>query len=339
VSVVCGWTLWNADRVRAGEAHWRQAVAAERSLTERQWQGSDEEYQYLLGHCQKAAALQPGNVLYRHWLNVHRWHAITRTADPNTGEIVLSAEAMEFAGRIGEDLSCTRMLCPTFGATWCVLGQLERLVLDQAEQGARHIRRGVQLAPCDTTAQLVAGALEAEEGRTDAALGHLLRAVQLDDRFFREVALQLVGPFQRPDLALEAAGDDIGRLSVLADVLEEPGVRAGAMDQVRRQVTELLEQKCREPGAPAWALAWLAGMSRREGRTAEAIEYYREALAADYGKFNWHFELAGLLAEAGAAQEAVQEARVCLRLRPEHAGSRQLLDRLSAGLGSEGPGR
>jgi tetratricopeptide (TPR) repeat protein len=231
------------------------------------------------------------------------------------------------------------MLCPTFGATWCVLGQLERLVLDQAEQGARHIRRGVQLAPCDATARLVAGALEAEEGRTDAAVAHLLRAVQLDDWFFREVALQLVGSFQRPDLALEAAGDDIGRLSVLADVLEEPAGRSQAIDPIRRQVTKLLEQKCREPGAPAWALAWLAGMSRREGRTTEAIEYYREALAADYGKFNWHFELAGLLAEAGAAQEAVQEARVCLRLRPEHAGSRQLLDRLSAGPGSEGPRR
>jgi O-antigen ligase len=339
LSIVCGWTLWDADRARAGETHWRQAVAAERGLAERQWQGSDEEYQYLLGHCQKAVACQPGNVLYRHWLNVHRWHAITRTADPNTGEIALTPEALEFAGRIADELSRTRLLCPTFGATWCVLGQLERQVLGRPEQGARHIRRGVQLAPCDATARLVAGALEAEEGRTDAALAHLLRAVQLDDRFFREVALQLVGSFQRPDLALQAAGDDIGRLSVLADVLETSTARTEATDEVRQQVTALLEQKCREPGAPAWAFAWLAGMSRREGRTAQAIQYYREALAADYGRFNWHFELARLLAEAGATREAAQEAKVCLRLHPQHAGSRQLLESLSAGLGAEVPGR
>jgi tetratricopeptide (TPR) repeat protein len=338
-SMVWGWALWDADRARAGAAHWRQALAGERGLAERQWQGSDEEYQYLLRHSQKAAACQPGNILYRHWLDVYRWRAISRTVDPNTGEIVLPGESWEFAARIADDLSQARMLCPTFGVTWCVLGQLERHVLGQAEQGARHIRRGVQLAPCDPTAQLVAGMLEAEEGRTEAALAHLVRAVRLDSGFFREVAGQLIGSFGRPDLALQTAGQDMRCLSVLAEVLETSDARTDATDDVRRQVTARLEQKCREPGAPAWAFAWLAGACQREGRLPEAVAYYREALASDYGKFDWHFELAKLLADAGVTQEAMQEAKVCLRLRPEHAGSRRLVEKLSADLCSDGPGR
>ncbi len=330
--VVWGWALLDANRARVGEGHWKRALAAERDLMARDWQGSDEEYKYLIGHVQRAAAHQPGNVIYQHWLSVYRWRAISRTADPNTGEIILPPEALEFAERIADDLSRTRMLCPTFGSTWCVLGQLEQLVLGREEQGARHIRCGVRLAPCDATARLVAGTLEAEEGRTDLALAHLLKAVQLDGRFFREVTLQLVDHFNRPDLALQMAMDDIRRLNVLADILEASGHRTGAVDEVHKKIVALLEQESREPGAPAWVFAWLAGTCKREGRVTEAIAYYREALASDYSKSNWHFDLARLLAEAGSVQEAIQEAQVCLRLHPEHPGSMQLIERLSADL-------
>jgi len=332
LSVVWGWALLDANRARVSEAHWRKALAAERDLMARDWQGSDEEYTYLLGHVQEAAAHQPGQVTYQHWLSVYRWRAISRTIDPNTGEIVLPSESLEFAERIVDDLNRTRMLCPTFGGTWCVQGQLERLVLGREEQGARHIRYGVQLAPCDATACLVAGTLEAEEGRPDVAIAHLLKAVQLDGRFFREVTLQFVDQFNRPDLALQMAMDDLHRLNVLADILEASGQRTGAMDEVRKKIVVVLEQKSREPSAPAWVFAWLAGTCKREGRVTEAIAYYREALASDYSKSNWHFDLARLLAEAGSVQEAIQEAKVCLRLHPEHAGSTQLIERLSADL-------
>ncbi len=332
VSVVGGWAVLDANRTRVGEAHWKKALAAERSLMERDWQGSDEEYTYLLGHVQKAAARQPGNITYRHWLSVYRWRAISRRVDPNTGEIILPAEALAFAERIADDLSRARMLCPTFGGTWCVLGQLERLVLGREKRGARHIRYGVRLAPCDATARLVAGTLEAEEGRTDPALAHLLKAVQLDGRFFREVTLQLVGQFNRPDLALQMTMNDIRRLNVLADILEASGHRTGPADEVHKKIVALLEQKSRESGAPAWVFAWLAETCKREGRVTEAIAYYREALASDYGESGWHFDLARLLAEAGSVQEAIQEAKVCLRLHPQHAGSAQLIERLSAEL-------
>jgi tetratricopeptide (TPR) repeat protein len=143
------------------------------------------------------------------------------------------------------------------------------------------------------------------------------------------VTLQLVDQFNRPDLALPMAADDIHRLNVLADILEGSGRRTGAMDEVRQKIVALLEQKSQEPSAPAWVFAWLAGTCKKEGRVTEAIAYYRKALASDYSESNWHFDLARLLAEAGSVQEAIQEAKVCLRLHPGHAGSAQLIERLS----------
>lgn len=320
--------LLDADHARRGQAHWQKSLAAEGSLVERHWQGSDEEYAYLLGHARKAAAHQPDNVLYRHWLNVYRWRAISRTLDPNTGEIVLSAEALQFARRIAAELNRTRMLCSTFGATWCVLGQLERLVPDQAELGARHIREGVRLAPCDPTARFVAGFLETEEGRTDEAVNHFAKAVQLDEKWFREVALHLIDQLGRSDLALEIARGRVDRLITIAGLLETSGGREAA-DETWREVAVLLEQICREPDAPAAAFARLAWLCQRNGRIADAIRYYGQALVSDYSQVEWRLSLALLLAETGEVGAAIEQANVCLRFRPEFAPARRLIDRLS----------
>ncbi len=326
------WTaaFLDADRARVGQTHWRRALTVESTLAERQWQGSDQEYTYLISQAQKAAACQPGNVVYRHWLNVYRWRAISRITDPNTGRIILPTEALSFAQRIAGELNQTRRLCPTFGATWCVLGQLEQLVLGQPEQGAMDIREGVRLAPCDPTARFVAGLLEAEEGRLDMAADHLIRAAQLDGHLFQEVTVELVERLDRPCAALMLASDDLGQLSVLAEVLDASTRNTAAVGQVRQEVVTSIERQCAASDAPAWALAWLADRYEGQGRDAEAIRCYRRAVAADFSKASWHFSLAGLLAEAGSVHEAIQEAKTCLQLWPEHAPCKRLIERLTA---------
>ena len=331
--VVCAawaWGLWGANGARVAEAHWRKVLVAERTLMDSGWEGTDDEYVHLLGRARKASARQPDNVHYRHWLNVYRWHAISRTTDPNTGDLVLPVEAVEFAERIVEDLNIARVSCPTFGATWCVLGQLERSILGRPEQGARYIREGVKLAPCDATARFVAGGLALEEGDTDVGFDHLSKAVELDRRMFRDAASLLTEQFDLPDLALQIAADDIGRLSVMADLLEASGRSTESVSEVRRKVVTLLERRCREPEPPAWALAWLAVICARDGRATEAIDWYRQALALDYGRVDWRFNMARLLDETGAVAEAIRELEACLRLRPEYAAAKHLLDRLVA---------
>ncbi|HNY76784.1 MAG: O-antigen ligase family protein [Sedimentisphaerales bacterium] len=328
VLAVWAWGLVGANDARAAEAHWRKALAAERGLMDRGWQGADEEYAYLLVQASKAADRQPDNVAYRHWLNVYRWHSLSRTTDPNTGEFVLPMEAVEFAERIVDELNRARESCPTFGATWCVLGQLERSVLGGVEEGARHIKEGVKLAPCDATSRFVAGVLALEEDDTEVAVAHLERAVALDRRLFREVAMVLTDQFDRPDLALQIAGDDFGRLNVIVEILEALGENTESVEDVRRKVTSLLEQKCRESVPPAWALGGLAGIYARDGRVREAIDCYEQALALDYDRVEWRFNRARLLADVGDVAEAIREAKTCLHLRPEHAGAGRLIDRL-----------
>ena len=100
-------------------------------------------------------------------------------ADPNTGDLVLTPEMLEFVERIAEEFNEARRVCPTFGATWCVLGQLERSVLDRPDEGERHIEEGVELAPCDATARFVAGLLALEEGKDEIAHEHLDKAIDL----------------------------------------------------------------------------------------------------------------------------------------------------------------
>jgi len=329
LALVWGGVLIGAGNARRAEKHWQQVLAVEDDFAERGWQGTVEEYRYLLEQATAAVDLEPDNVKYQHWLNVYRWHAISQLEDPNTGEIILPSEVIKFAEEIVFELNEARTLCPTFGATWCVLGQLERAVLGRAEEGARHIRGGVKLAPCHPTARLVAGFLEAEEGDIDVALDHLRMVVTLDQRQFREVASQLIGQFDRPDLALDIAGEDVINLLVITDVLEASETQTAMSSEVRGRIVHLLETQCSGQTAPPRALAFLARIYAGRGEVAEAIECYRRALAREYGMFQWRFHLARLYAQIGKIEDATREAKICLRLRPGHEAVVQLLEELA----------
>ena len=118
-------------------------------------------------------------------------------------------------------------------------------------------------------------------------------------------------------------------LSVIVGILETSDESTDSAEAVRKRFVRLLEQQCREPTASAWALASLASIYRKDGRATEAIECYRRALSLQYGMVEWRFNLARLYADTGAVDKAIEEARVCLRFRPEHTASRQLIERLS----------
>ena len=52
----------------------------------------------------------------------------------------------------------------------------------------------------------------------------------------------------------------------------------------------------------------------RPALPAAAINFYRRAIALDYGQVRWRMELAGLLVQDHRVLEAMKEARICLRL-------------------------
>jgi len=344
-SVVWGWVLFEADAARRGELYWSKALAFEGNLAERNWQGSDEEYTALLDAAAKAHRYRPANIKYCHWLNVYRWHAISRDSDPNTGQVVLSPAALPFVERITDELKQSLLMCPTYGPSWCVLGQLERFVLQRDEEGARHVRRGRQLAPCDPTACLVAGMLHAEEGDPVAAFQDWKRAIELDERLFDEAShsLLLLG---RPDLACELAQDKVRWLVVLERALKErvaqlkphvlarvsalPGVFLNRPGSLRRRIRDAaaglvdIGRSLADLGAAAESLD---STTRRIGALMQ-----EECQAPDTPawKLVW---MAKRYSEDGATDQAVQMYRRALLLEYGQVRWRLSLARLLADQG------
>ncbi|MBM4040158.1 MAG: O-antigen ligase family protein, partial [Planctomycetes bacterium] len=214
------WALLGAEAARRAQDHWFQALKLEAALAKAGWQGSNEDYAALIAHAEAAAKAEPGNVEYRHWLNVYRWRAISRVADPKTGEMLVTPRTVEFARRIVAELHKARALCPTFGATCSVAGQIERFVLGDPA-GADRIRAGYMLAPCDPTACYLAGLVDALDGQHEASLEKFQRCLRATGGYFREMADLYLRQVKRPDLAVALAGDDVQRLLYVASALHE----------------------------------------------------------------------------------------------------------------------
>jgi tetratricopeptide (TPR) repeat protein len=155
---------------------------------------------------------------------------------------------------------------------------------------------------------------------------------------FTEAANVFINHLDRPDLAVKLAGDNTGWLSEVAKLLSKTEGQQLLAEQARARVVELLKLKCQQPDAPAWAFASLAGICARENDNGAAIENYRRALVLDYGQVQWRFTLATLLAKTERIPEAIHEARICLRLRPEFTVAKKFIADLSvhpAPLGKE----
>ena len=234
------WALLGANNARLAEASWKKTLISEQDITEKNWQVDEERFTDLISNAMTAVSYQPGNVKYKHWLNVYRWKSISQQADPHTGAINAPEGAREAIRRIVNEFHKARLLCPTYGATYCVVGQLEKFVLNDPV-GAEHIRKGFKLAPCDPTACFVAALLDIEEDKIDAAITKLDRAVELDGGFFNSVADVYINNLSRPDLALAIAGENIKRLCYIADALADIQECGGIVGKTKTKVIELLE--------------------------------------------------------------------------------------------------
>jgi len=317
----------SADNARVAAAYWAKALEVEQGIRERNWQATEAEYADLISCAAAASSYEPENIKYRYWLNVYRWHSISKVTVPHIVGTVIDEDSIPTARDITEQLNKARLLCPTYGPTYSVVGQIEKYVLGN-DSGEESIRKGFRLAPCDPVACFVAGCLDILEGRSEEGVPKFARAVQLDGRLFNDVARIYVNFLSRPHLAVSAAGDDIAHLNCVANLLEEMQY-SDLAEQSREKAKHLLEAKCSRPEAPTWALAALGEICAKQQDYEGAINYYRRALTLDYGQVQWRLSLARLLAKAEKIPEAVQEARICLRLRPQWKEAEKLVTELS----------
>ena len=327
VAALAAWALTGAYRAYRAEAHFSKALAMERSLSRNRWLGTNEDYADLIIAAAAAADWEPANVKYRHWLNVYRWRSISRVADPETGKLVVTPRTLQFTRRIVDELHKARALCPTFGATYCVAGQLEKFILND-DAGAGHIRTGYSLAPCDPTAAFVAGLLDAREGEFEPSMTKFRRSLDLGASP-TEVIDVYIGEVGRPDLALAVARDNTGLLFHVASLLQRNDGQRELAARARAEAISLLKARVEEPDAPASALASMASICIQDEQPGLAIQYYRRALAQDYGQVGWRLSLARALVQTGKFAEAMHEARICLRLRPQMQAAKKLIEDLS----------
>jgi len=328
--LVCGtwvWALIGANDARIAEAHWKEALDIEKGLIDRNWQGSDAEYAELIRHAAIASDYQPQNIQYHYWLNVYRWRSISQVTDPETGQIIIPADSMPVVHDIVDEFHKACTLCPTYGPPYSVVGQIEKSILKDNSVSEK-IRRGFRLAPCDPVTCFVAGRLDLLEGKTEDCIAKFEKAVQLDGSLFKEVVDIYVNQLSRPHSAISLAGDDIGRLSHVAGVLEDM-LYSDLAEQTRQKIRDLLEARCSQPDAPGGAFVQLGRIYGRQENNEAAAECYRQALAREYSQVYWRLELAKLLVKMERMPEAMYEAKICLRLRPQLDAAKRLVADLS----------
>lgn len=332
------WMLAHAYSAYAAESNWEQAQQMDAELSQAGWQnGTNEQYAQIISAASVASAAQPDSIVYSYWLNVYRWRAISRLRDEQTGQVLLTEEGVGYAQRIANDLASALGLCPTFGPAQSLLGQLQRSVLGDPA-GASRIRTAAELAPWDTSTCLLAAQLDAEEGRWDESIALARRVMLVGTIDFREVANLYVLQLRRPDLAVQLAGEDDDRLSVVAQMLTGREDQKPLSDQISARILALRQARVRNADAPAEVVAWMAAYDAQHGRADEAINFYERALSINYADADSHLQLAKLLAARGDVQRALHEARVSLRLQPQSQPAKDLVGELaSRGPVSTGP--
>jgi tetratricopeptide (TPR) repeat protein len=325
--VLWGWAGRDTYAAFIGERWWAAALTTETRIRNEPDQATDDNYRELLAMASAAFESDPANVEYGHWLNSFRWEAISRTVDPDTGQVVLHADVLPLVHQIADSLAAVRRICPTFGPPYALEGQLRLLVLEQ-ESGATLIRKGVQLASYDAPTCLAAGQLAVREGNLEEAQWLLARAVDLQPRYFEQVVAIYLEEARRPDLARSLAGDDYGRLAQLAEASAAIPQYAELSSEFQEAATAALRRGAANATATSAELVALARIEGADGNTPAAIGHYRAALNQDYRRVDWRLELARILDATGEIEKAIDEVRLSLRLRPHYAPAEKLLEEL-----------
>ena len=338
------WNLLAARAAFDAESASTSAQRIEQRLASDDWQADDIDFARLLLCAQEAADAQPGNIALVHALDTYRWRTIARARDAQTGALVLDEDALEYTRRLTDELSASRALCPTYGPPFSLMGQIEKFVFE-LPVGEQHIATGYRLTPYDAACCYAAGLVDVFAQRWDDSLVKFGRLAVAGE--FRTAAGIYITTANRPDLAITLAGDDISRLLTAASLLQQaegtgplnakgPVPLSPLALTARQTAIAKLRPACDAPDATADMLASMARISAAENDHASAIGYYRRALDKDYGKIDWRLALARSLAKVGQVDPAIDQVRICLRLRPKWPSAVKLLGDLSVLPGAGG---
>jgi tetratricopeptide (TPR) repeat protein len=166
------------------------------------------------------------------------------------------------------------------------------------------------------------GILLADVGRSDEAMAHLLKALELH---FNDVKTHnnlgnLLAMMGRTDEAMVHYQEALELNPKYSEAHNNLGVllaRMGRTDEAMAHYQEALE---RDPDYTK-ARCNLGNLLARMGRTDEAMAHYRKALEINPYSGEVHYNLSVLLARMGRTGEAMAHYRKALELDPKHARS------------------
>ncbi|TWU25783.1 O-antigen ligase family protein [Bythopirellula polymerisocia] len=328
---VWGWALSGAYAAYRAEAWTNIFLAMQSRIQQAEDPVSDQDYVDLLNAAEQAALAEPDNALLAYQLNLVRWRSISRTRDPETGQLLLHPDALPIVEQIADELARSRRLCPTFGPPYALEGELRLFVLQQPA-GEQLIRQAAELAPYDALTCLTAGQMAAQQGDTEEARSWLDRAVALDPNQFSHVASLYLEVLKRPELAEALAGEDhrkISQLIALLNVEDADPEYAQLAETLRSRRQAKLRALADSGAASASEYIQMATLENQQENYAAAIPYFNRALALDYGQVGWRLALAQTLAKVGQHEAAIREAKICLRLRPGYPAATRLIEEVS----------
>jgi Flp pilus assembly protein TadD len=134
----------------------------------------------------------------------------------------------------------------------------------------------------------------------------------------------------RPDLAFEAAAPDRANLQRLASgLIQWPGEEQ-LIVKCSAAADQLLLAESESPDATPETQMERGSYEMSHGRVAQAVTWFQKAVNRDYGRVDWRLSLAQAQAKTGQYEAAVQNVRICLRLRAKMPEAEKLLTECAA---------
>jgi tetratricopeptide (TPR) repeat protein len=325
VAIFAVWAVYTSTSAFRAEPFVMRAQYLADDVNSETGENARNDYTDLIDTASKAVAADPDDVKHRYWLDVYRWRAVKAMSaadDPATDPAARAA-----VSDIVDDLNQARLLCPTFGSAYSLMGQLEYYVL-HSPSSSTHLQKAALLAPHEPNCCFLAGSLNADDGKWDEAARNFRLTYKFDPTRIDDIIGVYVS-HGRPDLATNVGADNYEWLARASELLPDKAEATKA----RQRAINLLQPICASETAQGEQLARLASLYTAAGRDADAVDCYQMALARTSDRADWHLSRAEALRRLGRFEEARAEVYVSLQLQPDQQKAGDLLKLLSRDLG------
>lgn len=215
-----------------------------------------------------------------------------------------------------------RQACPLIPQIHVLLAELS--VIDADGNATLHLQRAERLAPSNTELLNKCATLELWAGHVPEACRIWKRALAIEEYHVGEALLVCEKAGLTPQQIVEDVLPDSPLLLVkLAQERFRAEKQPRVYELLVKRAAQLLDQAPLAAAQREYLRATLQAMGKQYD---EAIASYNRALSLRPREVAWRFELAKLLFERGKLEEALDQARLCVRMDPAQPPYQQLLE-------------